>query len=294
MIDMKSWTILSSDLLVSQALNRIEFRCLFRGPHAEYQPNADRHTQPRNHRPRRNRRRHARNQPYEYLTNSHCEKDAEHTTEKRQHHRLKKKLPHDVSPPRADRFAHADLFCPLSHAHQHDIHHADAADEQSETRYRDCDQPHHSRDAVKLFDKLVSGLDVEIVWITALYVTTAAQNLFRLRKRFLHFASTSANHEQRITLRRCNLLRGAEGNVDRVIFFVLTEEPRLALLKYADNFKVVTTHAHLRARNLVVTREKRFRCVYADHHHVRALRIVGLTDEAAFLERNVRDVSVVW
>src|SRR6185369_4758114 len=117
------------------------------------------------------------------------------------------------------------------------------------TRDRDRDQPDHRRDAVKLFDKFVSRLDVEVIWIATLHVTAATQDLFRLGERFLHHTSAAANNEQCITSRRCDLLRGAERNVDRVIFVVLAEESGLTFLEDADDFEVVTTHAHLRARN---------------------------------------------
>src|SRR6185369_4066676 len=91
-----------------------------------------------------------------------------------------------------------------------------------------------------------------------------------------------------------DFLRGAERNVDRIVFFVLTKEAGLAFLEYADDFEVVTAHAYLRACDLVVTRKQRVSSVHADDHHVRALLIVGFSDEASFPERDIRYVCVVW
>ena len=56
--------------------------------------------------------------------------DSENAAEERQRHRLEQKLPDDIFSPRADRFADADLVRALGDADQHDVHHADAADEQ--------------------------------------------------------------------------------------------------------------------------------------------------------------------
>ena len=56
-----------------------------------------------------------------------------------------------------------------------------------------------------------------------------------------------------------------------VVFLILAEEAGLAFFEYADNFKVVTTHAHLRAGDLRITREECVCCIHAKHHHVRTL-----------------------
>src|SRR4029079_113586 len=104
----------------------------------------------------------------------------------------------------------------------------------------------------------------------------------------------TTNYQQQVTLRGCDLLRGAKRNVDRVVFFVLAEEPGFAFLQQTDDFEIVTPHAHLRAGDRVVTGEERFSGVHADNHDVRTLLVVRVGNEAPFFKRNIRDVGVVW
>src|SRR5918999_453934 len=50
----------------------------------------------------------------------------------REDDRLDEELPEDVGARRADGLADADLLRPFRHAHQHDVHHADASDHQGD------------------------------------------------------------------------------------------------------------------------------------------------------------------
>jgi hypothetical protein len=61
-----------------------------------------------------------------------AERDADHPADERQRHRLDQELHEDVAPARADRLADADLARALGDRHQHDVHDADAADEQGD------------------------------------------------------------------------------------------------------------------------------------------------------------------
>ena len=65
-------------------------------------------------------------------------------------------------------------FCAFGDAHQHDVHHANAADQKAQAGDRDRDQSDHRGDAVKLFDKLVGSLDIEIVGIAKLDIAATA------------------------------------------------------------------------------------------------------------------------
>ena len=81
----------------------------------------------------------------------------------------------DVRPPGADRHPDADLPGALGHGHEHDVHDADAADEQ-----RDADDAaHHDRDGVQdSLDgllKLLGRLDAEIVLVVFPQVVRVAQ-----------------------------------------------------------------------------------------------------------------------
>jgi hypothetical protein len=56
--------------------------------------------------------------------------DAREAADQRDEHRLGQELGEDVAAARADRLADADLAGPLGDADEHDVHHADPADEQ--------------------------------------------------------------------------------------------------------------------------------------------------------------------
>ena len=56
--------------------------------------------------------------------------DADRAAGDAQHHGLDEELQEDVAPRRAERLANADLARPLGDRHEHDVHDADAADEQ--------------------------------------------------------------------------------------------------------------------------------------------------------------------
>ena len=60
--------------------------------------------------------------------------DAHHAAEQAEHDRLDQELQQDVRASGAERFANADLARPLGDRHEHDVHDADAADEQRHRR----------------------------------------------------------------------------------------------------------------------------------------------------------------
>src|SRR3546814_5182590 len=70
--------------------------------------------------------------PYTTLFRS----DADQAAERADRQRLAVELHHDVETPRTGRHAHADLAGAFGDADQHDVHHADAADQQRDGRER--------------------------------------------------------------------------------------------------------------------------------------------------------------
>src|SRR5205814_6625122 len=67
-------------------------------------------------------------------------------------HRFEQELPCYVAAARADGFADTDLACAFGHADEHDVHHADAADEQADGAKHHRRDVNHQHDAVELFD----------------------------------------------------------------------------------------------------------------------------------------------
>ena len=61
-----------------------------------------------------------------------AEGDADQSAESGERHRFGEELPDDIAPTRANGFANADFAGALGDGHQHDVHDADAADEQAD------------------------------------------------------------------------------------------------------------------------------------------------------------------
>ena len=69
---------------------------------------------------------------HDQIADADRERNSEHSAKEGQRHRFEQKLKNDREPGCADRFADADLFGALGDGDEHDIHHADAADQQAE------------------------------------------------------------------------------------------------------------------------------------------------------------------
>src|SRR5437588_1829783 len=170
-------------LLVTQALNRVEARGLARGPDAEDQPDEDGDDEAGDDRPERYRGGQDGEEEGDYLADADGEDDADDAADEGQGHCLVKKLPDDVSPSRADGLSDAYLLRALGHRDEHDVHHADSADEQADRGDSDGEQADHRRDAVELLYDLVGGAEVKVIRLVELHAATTAQNLLRLVKR---------------------------------------------------------------------------------------------------------------
>ena len=75
--------------------------------------------------------------------------------------RLEQELQQDVAPAGAEREADADVLGPLGDGDQHDVHDADAADQQRHRGDRDQAEAHRVGDALHQHQVLVERLDLE-------------------------------------------------------------------------------------------------------------------------------------
>lgn len=71
-------------------------------------------------------------EPGDESGNHHAQTDARCATETREHHRLRKKLGHDLTASGSDRAPDADFAGSLRHRGEHDIHDSDAPDQQAD------------------------------------------------------------------------------------------------------------------------------------------------------------------
>ena len=77
---------------------------------------------------------------------AHAQQHADDSARAGEHDGLGQELPDDVAAPRANRFSHADFARALRDRHQHDVHHADAAHQQSDRADHGGQQRHRTRD----------------------------------------------------------------------------------------------------------------------------------------------------
>ena len=77
--------------------------------------------------------------------------------------RLDQELHQDVLPAGAHRLAHADLAGALGHRDQHDVHDADAADQQGDADHAADHRGDAAQDAADRVEDLVLHLDLEVV-----------------------------------------------------------------------------------------------------------------------------------
>jgi hypothetical protein len=105
------------------------------------------------------------------------ERQADQPAEHRQHHRLDQELQQHLARDRADGEADADLARPLGHRDEHDVHDADAADEQADRGHRGDDLGQQGGRAGQRVADLLGIEDVEIVLLAAGDVAALAQQI---------------------------------------------------------------------------------------------------------------------
>src|ERR1043166_956492 len=103
------------------------------------------------------------------------EKSSDPAAEYRKNDRLGQQLRHDVAPLGAERFAKADLACPLGDDHQHDVHDDDAADDERQADDADEDREDAVGGRVVDADDGVGGECPEVVRLLWLQPAGTAQ-----------------------------------------------------------------------------------------------------------------------
>src|SRR6266567_2341186 len=131
-------------LLVAQGLDGVECGCTIGGVKAESDPDGGTDDQAgdgpavgENHiyfEPKR-----------EQIAPDHAQNNAKNSTGLGNEHRLREELPENIAAAGTDRFANANLFRALRHAHQHDVHDANTGSYQrDETDHEGANADHAS------------------------------------------------------------------------------------------------------------------------------------------------------
>src|SRR5262245_30856151 len=279
-------------LFVSKALDGVEVGGLLGGPDAEGESDEDRDGHSAHHGPEWDRGGELGQEEHNHVTDDDGENHAQDSAEGSQRHGFEQELADDVAFAGADGFTDADLAGALGDADEHDVHHADAADQQTHGRDPDCEQADADSDSVELFDNFVSRGEGEIVRLVVFHAALAAQNLLDLIQPFAQHAGSGLDVQVHFLADRRKFATCLEGDEDRVVFFVLAEERVLALLEHPDDFKRATLQLDLLADYAGAVREERFDHVDADDHHVAAVLVVNLHEETPLLQRDVGDLGV--
>ncbi len=147
----------------------------------------------------------------EAVAEREAQRDARRAAHDADQDRLGQELPHDVAAPRAHRHADADLAGPLADRHQHDVHHADAADDQRD----DGDgRDQQGQRLARRLDRLADG--VGVLEEEVLLAVEPGQQIGDLRLSRLHVGRIGHAHDDlaQIALAEDAVHRGGVGDID--------------------------------------------------------------------------------
>src|SRR5262249_48791410 len=203
-----------------------------------------------------------------------------------QRHRFQQELPGNVLAFRANRFADANFSRAFGHAHKHDVHHADSADEQSDRAQHHRAQVHHGHDVVELIDLLCRRGDRKIVFAVVGHVTTTTQDLRRFVHHQIQLSGIRLDAHVQLIRGWINLFERVERNQHAAVL-VAHAEPALRLFHHANHLEVGAVDHYILA-NRVPFRKQHRRDVLAEHHYFFFVYVIAFRDESAFDRRRVR------
>ena len=126
------------------------------------------------------------------LRGAQPEHDADDAADRAQRDRFDQELQEDVASMRADGHAHADLARAFGHAHEHDVHDADAPDDERNAGDRAEQAGHDFGCGGRGFGDFLLVADGEVVVATGPDVVTLAEKRSDLLLRWLESASAMA------------------------------------------------------------------------------------------------------
>jgi len=172
-----------------------------------------------------------------------AEAEADQPPEKTQHQRLDHELRQDGRPAGADGFAQTDLAGALGDRNEHDVHDADAADEQRDPHDAAGDHRNDQRDLVERVQEALDRIDAEIVGLAGADAARPAQEETDLGLGLVQRLGSAAGR-QRDQVRVAQLVDGLEREKDLVSFLAAVAEVQLGpFLDDADDAEGVMTDA---------------------------------------------------
>src|SRR5882724_1440718 len=266
------------ELFVAEGFYRVELGGFHGGPDAEDEADADADADADDGGPEG----HAAG-PFQAETHQQNEtiykNERNYSTQACQGHRFEQKLPDDVLAFCADGFADADFTGTFGDADEHDVHHADAADEQADGTENDRGDGHFADDVVEFLDLLSGGGDGEVVLAVIGNVAAAAKDFGDLVHHLVEHIRLCLHAEVQLGGRRKCLAKCAERNQDTAVF-IAHAETAFGLFHHADHLKTGAVNRNVFADGIAFG-EKNRGDIFAEHDHFFLVQVVAFGDEAA-------------
>ena len=112
-----------------------------------------------------------------------AERDADHAADEREHDGFHEELLENVVVGGADGFAQADLLRAFNDGHEHDVHDADAADDERDGSDRGEEERQDGRDVAEEREHVLLGLDRKIIFVGIGDVVVLFKDRFHARLR---------------------------------------------------------------------------------------------------------------
>ena len=189
-------------------------------------------------------------------------------------------MPDDVALARADGFAHPDFASALRDRHQHDVHHAHAADQQPDGADHRNQNRHRSGDLPELVRHLLGAGDVEIIGLVEGNVAAAAQQSADLVFGRRLFARIHKRADEMFVVLRVVLVITAVGNQNVFVRLRVAEELALVPLHFPDYLKGRSVHENCFPHR-VVSGKQRFGQVVPDDRDIHVMGVFRLVEEPA-------------
>src|SRR5207253_10189316 len=283
-------------LLGAQCFDRVEARGLARRVEAEEDPDGRREAEGEHDRLRGDERAPLR-EVADRLGAGHAERDAHDAADQRERDGLDQELQKDVTPACADRHAQTDLARALGDGYQHDVHDADASDQQGHGGDRRQEIGHHPRRLLLSLEDLREIPEPEVVVLKRLQAMALPQEHADLVLGLGHVLPGADLDGDRVDGARVGLahaedflLRRRERDQDDV---VLVLPPRVLTLarEQADHRERDLLDADDLAHGLGLSEEVERRR-RAEERHLRRAVDVLLEDRTAFVDGPVARLEV--
>src|SRR5208282_2633929 len=195
-------------------------------------------------------------------------------------HGLQEELPGNVLALGANGLAQADFAGAFGDADQHDVHHAHAANQQSNRAKHNHRQVHHHHDVVELGDFLLRRVNGEIVFSAEGHVPAPLQDLANLVHGVIQHLGIRLRAHLDFVRIGIGFFEGAVGNENAAVL-VAHAEAALGLFDHANDLERSAVDHHVFADGMSLG-EQHGRDVFPQHHHLFLVEIVAFTDEAPF------------